>query len=275
MGGSKNDLLTTREAARLLGVGTTSIKRWADSGVLECVRTPGRHRRFDRDAVESMAGTPVTNDEQVAYAHDPHVDDWIEALTADAPETPVEHVFRSERERLGSWWRVAESLTPVLSEIGVRWQRGELSILEEHLASERLMRAVAACGDRLVADAGAPRALLMVAEGEQHTLGLALAELCLREAGWFSVWAGRRTPIREVRDYLYTGAAELVAVSASASFSDSAALRAQARALADACRAANDVALVVGGNGDWPDPLEYGTRVCSFAELHKVIQLDH
>ena len=50
-GAMSTDLMTTREAAELLGVGTTSIKRWADDGTLECVRTAGGHRRFPRAAV--------------------------------------------------------------------------------------------------------------------------------------------------------------------------------------------------------------------------------
>ncbi len=45
------ELLTTREVSAMLGVGTTSIKRWADEGELECVRTPGGHRRFPLKAV--------------------------------------------------------------------------------------------------------------------------------------------------------------------------------------------------------------------------------
>jgi len=44
-------LITTRAAAGLLGVGTTSIKRWADDGTLPCVRTAGGHRRFLRSDV--------------------------------------------------------------------------------------------------------------------------------------------------------------------------------------------------------------------------------
>ncbi len=44
--------LTTRAAAAFLGVGTTSVKRWADEGVLECERTRGGHRRFRRAELE-------------------------------------------------------------------------------------------------------------------------------------------------------------------------------------------------------------------------------
>lgn len=39
-------LLTTGEKAKELGVGTSSIKRWADEGKLEFVTTRGGHRRF-------------------------------------------------------------------------------------------------------------------------------------------------------------------------------------------------------------------------------------
>ena len=42
------DYLTTTSAARMAGVGVSSIKRWADDGKLRTVRTPGGHRRLIR-----------------------------------------------------------------------------------------------------------------------------------------------------------------------------------------------------------------------------------
>jgi len=50
----QDQLITTRAAASLLGVGTTSIKRWADEGTLPCVRTAGGHRRFRRNDVLAL-----------------------------------------------------------------------------------------------------------------------------------------------------------------------------------------------------------------------------
>ncbi len=47
-------LITTREAAARLGVGTTTIKRWSDEGVLACVRTAGGHRRYREEDVATM-----------------------------------------------------------------------------------------------------------------------------------------------------------------------------------------------------------------------------
>ncbi len=54
-------LMTTREAANRLGVGATTVKRWADEGVLACVRTRGGHRRYryaDVLAIHPTSGEP-------------------------------------------------------------------------------------------------------------------------------------------------------------------------------------------------------------------------
>ncbi len=38
--------LNSEEAARILGVNVSSIKRWTDNGKLECIQTDGGHRKF-------------------------------------------------------------------------------------------------------------------------------------------------------------------------------------------------------------------------------------
>lgn len=49
-----NKALTTQEAASLLGVGPSSIKRWADDGRLPSMKTPGGHRRFRQADIEAL-----------------------------------------------------------------------------------------------------------------------------------------------------------------------------------------------------------------------------
>lgn len=47
--------LSLGPASRLVGVDPDTLRRWADEGRIEVFVTPGRHRRFDRRALERLA----------------------------------------------------------------------------------------------------------------------------------------------------------------------------------------------------------------------------
>ena len=42
---AQGGLMSTGQAADLLGVSCATVKRWCDGGKLECARTPGGHRK--------------------------------------------------------------------------------------------------------------------------------------------------------------------------------------------------------------------------------------
>jgi excisionase family DNA binding protein len=257
-----DDFVSTREVARLAGVGPSAVKRWADAGELPCSRTAGGHRRFARAEVERFLGR------QAPGAASARRDPWTEALLDARDPLGLEARLLAERARTGAWHRVAETTGAALATLGTLWRTGELSIVEEHLASERLSRALARAGEAIPLGAGAPWALLAAAEGDDHTLGLALAELVLREAGWATLWAGRRTPTAELAAAVSRGGAQLLAVSASEASRDAVGLRREAEALGRACRVAG-IPLVLGGGGAWPERPRYGLRLRSFEELHR------
>jgi photoactive yellow protein len=70
-----DNLITTRAAAGLLGVGTTSIKRWSDDGTLACIRTAGGHRRFLRGDVLRLLqqGRILSDTDDVRPPADGHI----------------------------------------------------------------------------------------------------------------------------------------------------------------------------------------------------------
>ncbi len=256
-----SSLLTAPEAAGILGVGTSTIKRWADDGRLACVRTAGGHRRFERAVVESFLGR-----EGVASETN-WVDGWVERLIGDHDFHALLGALHSDRARFGSWWRLADQVGPVLVDIGRRWSEGKLPVAREHIASERFARSIAAISYSLPVAADAPKALLATAEGDEHSLGLSLAELVFREAGWKTEWVGPRTPIHDVLVHVEWSPPDLVALSASSLSSSRAVLADQAHRAGLACRAKR-VRLVLGGSGAWPDPPEWGERIESFERLH-------
>lgn len=255
-----HELLTTAEAARLAGVGASSVKRWADQNLLRCVRTAGGHRRFRRSDFEAFLRE---HGEAIIGA----AAEWVElALNGGVFEIQGE-LFRA-RDRLGAWYEVANELGAALAELGARWARREISVIEEHVASEKLTRAIERAVESIPTSDAAPRCLLATAQGDEHTLGLSLVELCLREAGWSSVWSGRSTPLEELAALARSGRLEMLALSASSASTNERRLRAEALKISEACREAG-VSLVFGGNGAWPEEPPYGVRLRDFSALYR------
>ena len=54
----KSRWLSMGEASRYLEVNEATLRQWADNGYLRVYRTPGGHRRFLRDDVESFTNAP-------------------------------------------------------------------------------------------------------------------------------------------------------------------------------------------------------------------------
>jgi len=255
-------MLTTTEAAAAAAVAPSTIKRWADQGILPFSRTAGGHRRFERFAIERLLReqpASVSSGEPVASA-------WVRCLV-DARRHEIDGRLLEARARLGSWWRVADELAAALAEMGNQWECGRLTIADEHVASNALTRALARVGDALPIRIDGPRCLLACAGDDEHTLGLSLAELCLRELGWTPLWLGRRTPVEEVVRLVSGAEVTMVALSASALLGDEQALRAIADEVGAACTETG-VALLLGGAGAWPAQPSYGVRVTSFAAFH-------
>ncbi len=275
--------ISTASAAQFLGVGPTSVKRWADLGLLKCVRTAGNHRRFLREEVERFAraiqtghvpldGTGLVPQEPGPLGTSVQVEGWTRQIL-ELGTYSLHGALLTERDALGSWWRVADLLGLALTELGRRWACGEVSVMAEHLASERLARALARCAEAIPTPAGGPRVLLAMADADDHTLGLSLAEPVLREAGHQVVWAGRATPTAELVNYVQTQAPAMVALSASIVCGDTERLREATLPIARACQEVR-CRLILGGTGSWPEDLPGALRIHDFAGLHNLLAGD-
>ena len=247
------NLLTSAEVARIAGVGPTAVKRWADAGTLPCIRTAGGHRRFKRDDVDRFMARAAGSGAGSEWT------DWIDVLLHEVDTYAVQSLLFGDRARRGSWHGVAAAMGDLLTDIGRRWESGVLSVLDEHVASSALQRGISAVVDAMPTDPDSPRCLLACFESDEHTLGLSLVELCLREAGWRTEWSGARTPAATIVDRVIRGDLAMMAVSASASMTDEVALRRFSDTVGTACQSAG-VTFVLGGAGAWPDATGHGRR---------------
>ena len=255
---SKNGLISIREAAQLLGISQSTLKRMADQGLVRAQRTPGGHRRFSRS--DLLAARQVESD---------GLGRWLDRLLSAAPVALVQAALLEEYADRGSWREVAEFLGRVLHELGESWARGECSVASEHYAVERLHRALASCADSIPVATNAPTCLLATLSGDSHTLGLSLVEIALRELGWHCHWVGAPIPMSFLSQALDEREPDLVVVTAS-SFSDNRrAIAKEYEHIASACEE-RAISLVMGGNGAWPENPRYGKRLREFRELTEI-----
>ena len=89
-----------------------------------------------------------------------------------------------------------EIIAPALWLVGRLWARGEISVADEHLATEISLRVLALQREvtRTVQDRSGRKALLAAPVGERHTVALQMIANLLRDAGYTVLMLGPDVP---------------------------------------------------------------------------------
>lgn len=248
--------LTTSQAARMLRVSTSTLRRRAESGAIPCERTRGGHRRFRRTELEELSrrGEPTLAGPA----------DWIDALLESEEPVKIHARLFELRIQLGSWWRVAERLMPELREVQRRREEGQATVIQCRHAVELLVRAVAAALTHVPRRLDSRTALLISVPEAFLDGAHALLELCLAEQGWRTWWAGpASTP--EVAEELRRRRPDLLVVAASA-LPDPAAAALHVRELA-ATAGGLETPVALIGPAEWPNAGPGTIRLREVSEL--------
>jgi MerR family transcriptional regulator, light-induced transcriptional regulator len=110
---------------------------------------------------------------------------------------------------------LSDVLMPLLRDVGDRWQRGELSVAQEHFASNVLRGRLLGLARGWGGGTG-PLALLACPPGEYHDLGLIAFGLALRARGWRIAFLGSDTPLESLVRASELVRPQLLVVSATA-----------------------------------------------------------
>jgi methanogenic corrinoid protein MtbC1 len=111
---------------------------------------------------------------------------------------------------------LSKTITPLNQLVGEAWMRGEMRIFEEHLYSDQITNVLRNAIATLREQDSTPRVLLTTLPGEEHSLGLLMAEATLSLEGASCVNLGVQTPIREIASAVEAHRSDIVVLSFSA-----------------------------------------------------------
>jgi MerR family transcriptional regulator, light-induced transcriptional regulator len=106
-------------------------------------------------------------------------------------------------------------IAPALAELGDRWHRRALSVIQANFATNFLRQRITALFAAYSQPASGPLAVAGAAPGEWHDVGVLLLVLALRRQGWRVLYLGQNVPVEQLIEDLPTLAPELVCLSAT------------------------------------------------------------
>jgi MerR family transcriptional regulator, light-induced transcriptional regulator len=112
-------------------------------------------------------------------------------------------------------------VAPAMHELGRLWEKGAITVADEHLATALTHRVLAALRPPVFVDQGfepdsdKPRAMLAAVQGEQHALGLRMAADLLEDVGYQTIYLGADVPSQALLQAVETLSPDLLALSAT------------------------------------------------------------
>lgn len=240
-----------KAVAQETGLNPTTIRAWERRyGLPEPQRTEGGHRQYCRRDIELLNWLVARQEEGITIAR--AVEMWqrlqatpevIAGPAADPLTAPAASgtqaadqlealrqawldaclVFdrpRADQVLVDAFGRFApevvclELLLPALAQIGQGWVDDEVTIQQEHFASELTVRRLETLISAVMPPSRPERILVACAPEDDHTIGPLLLTFLLRRRGWNVVYLGANVPAGEVETTLARVQPRLVILSA-------------------------------------------------------------
>jgi methanogenic corrinoid protein MtbC1 len=154
--------------------------------------------------------------------------------------------FRAEVARGGLGSLVLDRIVPLLQQMGEAWETGDISIEQEHFASEILRDFLSTEWRALPSSSDAVRVVCTTFPGERHFIGLHMAAALMAVEGVRVLFLGPDIPLKGTQEAAAFIQADAVVISCSA-FSDYEKNQIMLKTLAEGLSPSTEV--WVGGTG--------------------------
>jgi methanogenic corrinoid protein MtbC1 len=164
-------------------------------------------------SLQQQVAQPRVRGEPLAHVD---VEYWLSFLYAQDSQGLREALVRTEQSR-GLMGFLTEVIAPVNVAVGQAWLEGRLAVHEEHLYTETVSTVMrqALWIIRENTTPHGPRVLTTTLPGEEHGLGVLMAECAMAYAGCTLQSLGLQTPVPDIVSAVQTGQVNVVALGFS------------------------------------------------------------
>jgi len=201
------------EAAKILGINVSSIKRWTDEGKLECIKTAGGHRKFMLNHIAAFLEKnkkkttkanifPIEDSKDIEVSFYilkqdfAYLKDYILEQALNCNRYKVHQVINGLYLSQIPLYKIYDHLvTPALHDLGSMWENDKISVIEEYFSTQTIK-------DSLIRFQGIinvpknkiGKVICMNLSNELHDIALKMIDHILEEQGYQIYFSGQMTP---------------------------------------------------------------------------------
>jgi DNA-binding transcriptional MerR regulator/methylmalonyl-CoA mutase cobalamin-binding subunit len=297
--------LAIGELARLTGISTHTLRVWEKRyGTPVPFRLPSGHRRYPKDEVprlraiaralkeghrpgklakaslneiESLLNvssllpgpTPVhsnVTETQLENSRELVLESWVEAVHKFSYQT-LDNSFFEEWAKTGGLNFINQLAVPFLDKIGKGWETGEISISQEHFASERLYDFLGSKWRQLNERNDGAKILITSLPGDNHNLGLQMAATLASICKYKVVFIGSDTPCEEIFSAVLKTNSDILCLGVSCYYDKQKSVKLISNLRE---RIKKEVKIIVGGKG-YSNSVPGVTRINNFLEFFQYL----
>ena len=222
---------STREVAQIWNVSESTIKRWADSGELCCLRTPGGHRRFqleDISGFQKTRGFEATGFLTTEKWEEPDIEESLNRKRFDKVHQLILYLASQNQRRrvkdllerlymrgIGIVDLYDDVLGPVIENTEQALQNGELTLAHERLVKNNLDEAMALLFPQLIRRRLCGKTGLCASPDHSSRIPVNAVSRILETEGWDCLNLGGNIPFEAMAEMVEHEPVNLVCVVAS------------------------------------------------------------
>ena len=210
--------LNSKEVASIMGVNVSTIKRWTDSGKLDCYQTVGGHRKFLLSHLKNFLKEKINQklkvniiqylnkgEKELVQRIDridyKYLRDYLFQLGLQQSVDSIHDVINSLLIKGEPQYRIYDELIlNVLNRIGDLWSNNKLSIVDEHTMTETIRNVMYRIHSEISKNnVKIPKKVIcMTLTNDEHEIPLVMIQSILDEINIPSTNLGPNMPVPEI-----------------------------------------------------------------------------